>query len=195
MKLRASFAPKARQDEVGTRVVELEQPVLIGGEPEEPVLLLQPLGHGAVVGALAVDELGLRLERLAADAVEAGIDVLVDVAVVVDPLQEVLDEGLMTVIRRPDEEVDRRVDALGQLLPGDDDLVDVLLGREPLLLGHARNLVGVLVDPRQEVGALAPLPVMAHEDVADDGRVRVTDMRRRVHVVDGCRQVEAHRRQ
>ena len=68
-----------RQDEVGPLVVEREQPVLVGGEPEEPVLLLDPLGLDAVLGALAVDELGLGLERLAPDAVEARVDVLVDV--------------------------------------------------------------------------------------------------------------------
>ena len=63
--------PKRRQDEVGPLLVELEQPILVGGEPEEPVLLLDPLGLDAVVGALAVDELVLALEGLAADAVEA----------------------------------------------------------------------------------------------------------------------------
>ena len=72
----------------------------------------------------------------------------------------------MALIARPDEEVDRRVDPLGKLLPGDDDAVGVLLGRETLLRGDARHLVRVLVDSRQEEGALAPLAVMAHEDVA-----------------------------
>ena len=104
--------PEAGQHEVGPLVVEREQPVLVGREPEEPVLLLDPLRLDAVVGALAVDELVLGLERLAADAVQPGVDVLVDVAVVVDPLQEVLDEALVPLIGRPDEEVDRRVDAL-----------------------------------------------------------------------------------
>ena len=84
----------AGQDEIRPLVVQLEEAILVGGEAEEPVLLLQPLGLDAVVGALAVDELVLGLERLAADAVEAGVDVLVDVAVVVDPLEELLDEAL-----------------------------------------------------------------------------------------------------
>ena len=146
-----------------------------------------------MVGALAVDELVLVLEGLAADAVEPGVDVLVDVAVVVDALQEVLDEALVALIGRPDEVVDRRVDARRQLLPRDDDLVDVLLGREPLLRSDPRHLVRVLVDSREEVRLLAALPVMAHEDVGRDRRVRVADVRRRVDVVNGCGQVEAHR--
>ena len=89
---------EARQHEVGPLVVEREQPVLVGGEAEEVVLLLDPLGRDSWIGAVAVDELGLGLERLAADAVEPGVDVLVDVAVVVDPLEEVLDEALVALV-------------------------------------------------------------------------------------------------
>ena len=63
--------PKPRPDEVGPRVVERRAAVLVRGEAEEPVLLLDPLGLDAVDRALAVDELGLGLERLAADAVPA----------------------------------------------------------------------------------------------------------------------------
>ena len=99
MKLRASLERKPRQDEVRPLVVQRSEPILVGGEAEEVVLLLHPLGLDAVIGALAVDELVLALERLAADAVEAGVDVLVDVAVVVDPLEELPDEA--PCARRP----------------------------------------------------------------------------------------------
>ena len=84
--------PERRLHEVRPLVVELEQLVLIRRETEEVVLLLDPLGLRVVERAHAVDELLLGLEGLAADAVEAGVDVLVDVAVVVDPLQELADE-------------------------------------------------------------------------------------------------------
>ena len=94
-----------RQHEVRPLVVEREQPLLIRGQPEEVVLLLDVLDAVSVLGALAVDELVLRLELLAADAVQAGVYVLVDVAVVVDPLEEVTDELLVAVIRRADVEV------------------------------------------------------------------------------------------
>ena len=90
-----------RLQEVVPLVVEREQCVLIAREAEEVVLLLDPLGHGAVERALAVDQLVFGLERLAADAVEARVDVFVDVAVVVDPLQELPDERLVSLIARP----------------------------------------------------------------------------------------------
>ena len=76
-----------------------------------------------------------------------------------------------------------------------DDLVGVLLGLEALLLGgHARDLGGVLVSPGEEEHVLAALAVVAREDVGRDRRVRVADVRRRVDVVDGRRDVEGHLR-
>ena len=170
--------------------------VLVGGEAEEPVALLEPLGLGAVVGALAVDELLLGLERLAADAVQAAVDVLVDVvlSVLLDSREEVLDEPHVALIAGSDEEVVGRVDPPRHLLPGGDDLVGVLPGREPLLRRDARDLVRVLVHTRQEPGVVAALAVMPDDDVRGDGRVRVPDVRGRVHVVDRCGQVEAHHR-
>src|SRR5207302_4912354 len=87
-----------RQDEVGPRVVEREQSLLIGREPEEVVLLLDPLRDCAVNRTLAIDELPGGLELLAADAVVAGVDTLVDVAVVVAALEAVADEALVALI-------------------------------------------------------------------------------------------------
>ena len=139
-----------RQHEVGPLVVELQQLVLVGGEAEEPVLLLDPFRHGAVDRALAVHELGLGLERLAAVAVEArrrrpGRRRRCRRSAAGSP-----GRTACALIARPDEEVDRRVQATRQLLPGDDDLVGVLLRLEPLLRRDARHLVRVLVDPREE---------------------------------------------
>ena len=58
-----------------------------------------------MLGAFAVDELLRRLERFAAHAVEAGVDVLVDVPAVVDPLQEVTHELLVALVGGANEEV------------------------------------------------------------------------------------------
>jgi hypothetical protein len=46
-----------RQHEVGLLVVDREQSILIRGQTKEPVPFLDPLRHGAVIRALAVDEL------------------------------------------------------------------------------------------------------------------------------------------
>ena len=187
--------PNLRQHEVGPLVVEREEPILVGREAKEVVLLLDPLGRNIVHGALAVDELRLGLELLAADAVEPRVDALVDVAVVVEPLQEVLDECLVLFVGRANEEIELRVDPPRQLLPVLDDPIGVLLWLEALLFGHAGDLGRMLVGAGQEERVVASLPVMAHDDVPRDGRVRMTDVRGRVDVVDRGRQVEAHRGQ
>ena len=187
--------PVARQHEVGALVIELEQLVLVGREPEEVVLLLDALRRGPVLGAEPVDELGLVLELLAAHAVQAGVDVLVDVAVVVDPLQELLHEALVALVGGTDEEVVVDIDLLRQCAPVLDDLVDVGFGVEALLLGDAIDLRGVLVRAGEKERLLAALPMVSHERVRRDRGVRVPDVRRRVDVVDGGREVEGHLRQ
>ena len=84
----APRSPGTRAGRSRPLVVEREQLLLVRGEPEEPVALLDPLGLDVVLGALAVDELVLGLERLAADAVQPRVDVLVDVVapLSLDPL-------------------------------------------------------------------------------------------------------------
>src|SRR5207247_180843 len=172
--------PEPWQDKIRPLVVEREQALLVRRQPEEVVLLLDVLGRGAVLGAEAVDEIGLVLELLAADAVEPRVDVLVDVAVVVDALEELLDEALVPLVGRADEEVVLSIDTPRQLAPVVGDAVDVLLWVEPLLLGDSEHLGRVLVCTREEEGLVAALAVMPDDYVGRDGRVRVADVRRRV---------------
>src|SRR5207247_5912706 len=127
---------------------------------EEVVLLLDVLRRNPVLGTKPVNEITLALELLAADAVQAAVDVLVDVAAVVDSLEEVLDEALVSLVGRADEEVIVGIDAPRQLAPGLDDLVDVRLGVEPLLLGHPVDLRGVLVGAGEEERFLAALAMV-----------------------------------
>ena len=96
-------------------------------------------------------------------------EVLVDVAVVVDPLDELLDELLVPLIRRADEEVDAGADCSGPCATSR-DLVDVDLRIQPLLFCDAVHLRRVLVRAGEEERVLASLPVMAHEDVRRERR-------------------------
>jgi hypothetical protein len=119
------------------------------------------------------------------------------VAVRAEALDEVLHERLVLVIGGPDEEVrlgaHERRERTPVLL---DDPIDEHLRVEPALLRDPEHLRRMLVRPREEEGVVAPLPMMADEDVGRDRRVRVADVRRRVDVVDRCRQIEgAHRDQ
>jgi len=148
-----------------------------------------------VLGAETVDEIGLVLELLALNAVETRVDVLVDVAVVVDALEKLLHDAVMALVGGADEEVVLGVDPLRQLLPLLDDLVDVGLRVEPALLGYAIDLGGVLVGAGEEEGLVTALLAVPDEYVRGDRRVRVPDVRARVHVVDRRCQVVPHRRQ
>ena len=66
---------------------------------------------------------------------------------------------------------------------------------ETLLGGHARHLRCMLVHPGEEERVLPTLAVVTGKDVRRDRRVRVTDVGRRVHVVDRRRYVVGHGRQ
>jgi hypothetical protein len=185
---------KAGSDDARALVVEAEQRLLIGGETEEVVLLLHVFRRDPVLRAEAVDELVLGVEGLAARAVEAGVQTLENVAAVIDPLEEVLDQSLVPLVRRPHEEVVRRVHAHRHLLERRRVTVDELLEVETCLLRDPGDVGAVLVRPGQEERFLATLAAMAHEDVGRDRRIRVPDVRRRIDVIDRRRDVEGHRR-
>ena len=98
------------------RVVR-QQLVAIGREAEEVVVLLEPHEcRGGMIGAAAVSffDFLLGLERLAAVAVVALIDALVDVAGVEDGLDELLAAGVMPRLARLDEFIVARCRALRQ---------------------------------------------------------------------------------
>ncbi len=183
---------EVRQHEFRSLVVERKQPLFVRGQPEEVVLLLDVLNAIAVLRALAVDELILGLELLTADAIQTGIDVFVDVPVVVDALEEAADELLVAVIRRSNVEVGLGSDGLRQRAPHLADAIDVLLCLEALLLSDSVDLRRMLVHPGKQERVVSPLTVMPDEDVGRDRRVRVPEVRGRVHVVDRRGQVVAH---
>ena len=65
------------------------------------------------------------------------------------------------------------------------------LRREARCVGRLLDLEAVLVGTGEEVDVVAEQPVPAGERIADDRRVRVSEVGLGVHVVDGCGQVEA----
>jgi len=79
-------------DEVGVVVQVVEQALLVSRKPEEIVLLFYPLGLQLVVGALAVHQLAVGVEALAAGAVVAAVAVKVDIAGVVDAREHLAHE-------------------------------------------------------------------------------------------------------
>src|SRR5678815_4026796 len=90
--------------------------LLILRETEEVVLLANPLRRERrVQRTLAVDEIFVRLELFAADAVPPFVDALVDVPAVVEPPRHKAGVTELARLGRPDEIVERHVEPLPRL--------------------------------------------------------------------------------
>ena len=180
---------RLREHERRVGGVALEQRVGVRREPEERVALLGPARHGAVLGAAAVDQVLLGVERLAGRAVEARVGALVEVAALAHALDEALHERLVLGIGRADEEVVRRLDAAGELAEALGDRIGPLLGRDARGGRGLLHLGAVLVGAREEEGVGAAAPGVPRRDVGRDRRVRVAEVRLAVDVVDRRRDV------
>ena len=180
-----------RLHRLGMLLVVRQQPVLVAREPEEVVLLGDVLDDRPVDGAaLAVVELVLLVVELAAHAVEALVAVELDVAAVVDALEELLHRPLVPGLGGADVVVVGDV----ELVPGGAEERAVAIG--PLERGGVVRLRGpldlepVLVGAGEEHDVVAPEPPPPGQDVGRDRRVRVPDVGRVVDVVDGRGDVE-----
>ncbi len=144
---------------------------------------------GVVAGA--VEQVAGQLELFAADAVRALIETLVDLAGVMQTLQEGLHPLGVPQLRRPDEVVVGDVEGAPDRAPLVlDQPVGPLLGRDVVRLGGAEHLLAVLVGAGQEPDLLPALAMPSGQDVAGHRRVGVPDVRHVVDVVDRRRQVE-----
>src|SRR6185295_8188087 len=89
----------------------IEQRLLVFRQPEEIVLLADPLRlERGMQRTVAVDEILFLLELLAADAVPAFVDALVDVTRVVNALRDVAGADLVPRLGGADEIVERDVE-------------------------------------------------------------------------------------
>ena len=82
--------------------------------------------------------------------------------------------------------------ALPEVFEGGGDLVGKLLWRNSGGGCGALDLLAVLVSSGEEEGVVAEQAVTAGEDVRDDGRIGVADVRARVDVIDRRGEIELH---
>ena len=189
---RTSFRRVSGSTAYRVLLVVLEQPVRVGGEAEEVVLLDHALDGPLVDRAEAVDEVVLGVVGLARHAVQALVRPQVDVvpAVVVDRVEELLDRGRVARLGGPDVVVVGDVQAGPDLLPTRLHLVDPLLGGHAPLLGGPLELQAVLVGAGEVEDLLAAQPVEPGDEVGGHGVVRVPDVGHVVRVVDRRGDVE-----
>src|SRR5204863_1885067 len=109
-------APRLGEDEPGMVAVMLQERVAVARQAEEVRLLLGPLHLVPLVGAEAVDDLVLGVERLARGAVPAGVAVLGDVPPRLDLREERLDAPAVTGLRGAEKVVVRDAERVPQRL-------------------------------------------------------------------------------
>ena len=97
----------------------------------------------------------LRPVTLARRAVESLVGALVDIALRVDAVEDLLHDALVTLLCRADEVIVADIEAFPEILEACDDLVDVLDWRDACLFCLLLDLLAVLVGARQEEDILA----------------------------------------
>ena len=183
--------PRLGLHRVGMLGVIREQAVGVARQLEEVVLLDDVLDRPHVDRTIAVDQLVLRVVRLARDAIEALVGSELDVARVVDRLQELLHRRVMARLGGADEVVVGDVESVPGVAEMRRRLVDQFLGRDAPRFRGALHLQAVLVGAGQEEDLVAPEPAPTGEHVAGHRRVGVADVGDVVHVVNRSGDVEA----
>ena len=174
------------------RRVVIEQCPLIAREPEEVILLANPLRLRAVNRTHTLDEILFLLEGLARHAVPALVLPLVHVAAGTAGLDQSLDAGAVARLGRPDEVVEGHRQAGPHV--AEDGLHPVAV-RQRILTQLTRTLedvLRVLVVAHDEPRLDASQPLVAGNHVSRHLLVRGAEMRPAVHVVDRGGQIERH---
>ena len=162
-----------------------DEPVGIFGKPEEIALLPGEFHRPAAVGALAVLELGLGPEALAGGAIPALVLALIDVALVIELLEDVLHHLGMALLGGADEVVVLDVHQLPQGGGVLGDLVHIGLGGDAGLLGLALDLQAMLVQTGEEIHVVAHELFEAGQGVRGRGAIGMADMQVVAGIVDG----------
>ena len=175
-------------------LVELQQLVRIGRQPEEIALLLHPFDRRAGLGGnahllLVQVRLALGVIGLVADRVPAGVLVEIDVAVRLHPLPDRFRGAVVALFRGMDEVVVRALQPLDHLLEQRHVAVAQLARGQPQLGRGLLHLLAVLVGAGEEKDVEAVQPMEAGDGVGRDRLVGVADVRRAVRVRDRGRDV------
>ena len=182
--------------EFGMLVVEREQLVLERGKLEEVRLFLHALERTMAVGAqvlanrtvllVALLHLVVGVIGLVGHAVPTIVAALVQVARFLHALPEVLNRMVLARLGRANEVVIGNLERLPQILEQGSLAVAPRLRRiEAVLLGGLGDLFAMLVHAGEEFDVVAHRATVASLDIGQDGRVRGSQMGRRVYVING----------
>ena len=182
--------------EFGMLVVEREQLVLERGKLEEVRLFLHALERTMAIGAqvlanrtvllVALLHLVVGVIGLVGHAVPTIVAALVQVARFLHALPEVLNRMVLARLGRANEVVIGNLERLPQILEQGSLAVAPRLRRiEAVLLGGLGDLFAMLIHAGEEFDVVAHRATVASLDIGQDGRVRGSQMGRRVYVING----------
>src|SRR5262249_9701986 len=155
---------------------QVVETLLVAREPEEIVLLLDLLRRCTVLRAQAIYQLGLGIEELTADTVEAVIGARIDVAAGGAGRPQLGDPRQMAGIdARTDEIVVREIERRLEIGEVGGVARHQLGGGNALLLGGTRILEAVVVGAGQKEDLLAELAVITSKRVGEREFERVAD--------------------
>ena len=146
-----------------------------------------------MLGAEAVFELLLGVEAFAAVAVVAAVFAVVDVALVVEALEQDLHGLLVIGIGGADEAVVLDVELGPEIAEQAGDAVHEFLRGLACGVGGLHDLVAVFVGAGLHTGVFAEHTVEALQSVGHDGGIRMAQMGACVDIVDGRSDVVAFR--
>jgi hypothetical protein len=180
-------APRLRLDEIG-RLVKLQESFCKRGKLEEEVLLRDSFGGPAAIRA-GVARLGVVNVQIVEDAILPGVRTLVDITILPAPIEEIIHHAGVFRVRGPLEVVDFEVQHLP--LPSELGRYDVaeFQGSLALSLRGAFDVDAMLVATGGEHGLVTLHALKAFDEVGNDSRIGMADMRRGVDVIDRRGQV------
>ena len=136
--------------------------------------------------AQAVFQFLFRIEALAAIAVVTAKLAEVNIAGIMEPLQELLYGPDMPLIGRPHKTIVGDAKLCPEVLETGADAVHKFLGRLAFLFRGPHNFVAVFVRTCQKEGVFSGKPVEACQRIRDDGRIGVSEVRFGIDVINGC---------
>ena len=182
--------------EFGMLVVERKQLILERRKLEEVRLFLHALERTMAIGAqmlahraillVALLHLVVGVVGLVGHAIPAIVAALVQVARFLHALPKILNRMVLARLGRANEVVVGNLERLPQVLEqGRLAVAPCLVRIEAVLLGSLGNLFAMLIHAGEEFDVVAHRATVASLDIGQDGRVRGSQMGRRVYVING----------
>ena len=178
-------------DKIGVVQNMLPQPALIPGHAEEIVLFADVFRLGKMLRTKTVLQLFFGIETLAAGAVMPAVFAEINVAPVVNALEQGLHRRLVRGIGGADETVVPDAEPGPQRLIFGGNAVHELLGSLARLGGGLDDLVAVFIRAREHAGVFSAHAMKTLERIRHKGGVGMPEVGAGIDVVDGSSDVEA----